>query len=64
MNTETGRIYRDPEEITAAIKRGEPVEPVSEEVARIVEEGHAAINRKERRRLAALARKARKDGNS
>ncbi|HVH53608.1 MAG TPA: hypothetical protein VNA32_05675 [Actinomycetota bacterium] len=40
MNTETGRIYREQEEIEAARKRGEPVVEVSERVAELMELAH------------------------
>lgn len=33
MNTETGRIYRTQAEIDAAIRRGEPLEPIGPGVA-------------------------------
>lgn len=58
MNIETGKIYRTPEEIKAALDRGEPLVPVSDYVAGVVEEGHRAMNRKERRKAAAIARRA------
>jgi hypothetical protein len=44
MNSETGQIYRDPEEIAAAFGRGEPIVAVSEQVARTMEAGKAALN--------------------
>jgi hypothetical protein len=66
MNTDTGKIYRGIE-IDEAIKRGEPVVPVSEEVARLVELGQAAT--KLTGKLAALAKhrkqyKKRRDGRA
>ena len=39
MNTETGDIYRGQAAIDAAIGRGEPVVPVSERVAQLVDAG-------------------------
>ena len=60
MNTNTGQIYRTKEEIEAAKARGEPLVPVSDRVAEIIEAGHRALNRRERRRLAAEARRAAK----
>lgn len=41
MNTETGQIYRGEKEIEAAIKRGEPIVEVSENVAQMVERGQS-----------------------
>lgn len=58
MNTNTGRIYRTPEEIAAARARGEPLAEVSEQVADLMEHGQAAVNRKQRRYKAALIRRA------
>lgn len=54
MNTETGQIYRGEAEIAAARRRGEPIVPVSERVANLMEGG----NRKQRR----AARFGGKDG--
>lgn len=61
MNTDTGQVYRTKSEIDAAFMRGEPLVPVSEDVADAVEAG-MALNRHERRRLAAIERRARKRG--
>lgn len=61
MNTDTGKIYYTKEEIEAARKRGEPIVPVSDEVAMAQMVGQAALsgmNRHERRKAAADARKA------
>ena len=51
MNTETGQIYRDEEEIRAAMLRGENLVEVSERVAQLVEAGQKVLNRAERRDL-------------
>ena len=70
MNTDTGKIYRTPEEVSAARQRGEPIVEASPRVAMLMTlaaeaERFAAVadkliggNRKERRRQAAMARKA------
>ncbi len=58
MNTETGKIYKTAEEIEAARKRGEPLVPISDYVAEVMEAGHTALNRKERRKQKSLARRA------
>lgn len=55
MNPETGRVYRDTQEYLAAIGRGEPLIEISEDVADAVEAG-MALNRHERRRMAAITR--------
>lgn len=56
MNTETGAVYRGDAAVRAAMERGEPIAPISEEVARMVEAGKLALegghrgpNRAERR---------------
>jgi hypothetical protein len=33
MNSDTGKIYTDPDEIRAALRRGEPLEPIGPRVA-------------------------------
>lgn len=43
MNTETGVIYRGQAVIDAAIGRGEPVVPVSERVAGLMEAGQRVM---------------------
>lgn len=35
MNTDTGQIYRQPQEIANALSRGEPLVPVSPKVSRL-----------------------------
>lgn len=56
MNSSTGQIYRGAENIAEAIRRGEPIVPVSEHVADTMEAGQAEMNRRQRR---AAQRKAR-----
>lgn len=60
MNSETGQVYRGLEAILAAEARGEPVVPVSDRVAEAVEVGMKALNRRDRRRIAADARRSAK----
>mgnify|MGYP003596963306 CR=1 FL=1 len=62
MNTDTGALYRTPEEIAAAAARGERIVTIGEEAARVVEAGHEAMNRHERRRAAKLARQKLRKG--
>jgi hypothetical protein len=38
MNTDTGKVYRTPNDIAQAEKRGEHIVPVSERVAELVDE--------------------------
>ena len=67
MNTDTGRIYRTAEEIEAAKKRGEPLVEIATTVADMMEAKRDQIarasrdgqlNRHERRKFAAMERKA------
>jgi len=60
MNSETGQVYRGLEQILAAEGRGEPVVPVSPRVAEAVEVGMHYLNRRDRRRIAAEARRSAK----
>lgn len=55
MNTETGDIYRGVNEIIAAQLRGEPIVPVSEKVAWLMEDAKA-MNRAERREAGIVTR--------
>lgn len=48
MNTDTGQIYEGVE-IKQALDRGEPVVPISKQVAEIVRAGQRVMNRQERR---------------
>ena len=58
MNTDTGRIYTDPNQIKDALRRGEPLEPIGPRVAEfdkngmpyVSPEGHP-VSRKERRAM-------------
>jgi hypothetical protein len=53
MNTETGKVYRTPEDINAAIARGERVEPVSDRVADLMAEArHIRLENLRRERAA------------
>lgn len=47
MNTNTGEIYRGKEHVVAAKARGEPLVPLSEELADILEK----LPKEDRRRL-------------
>ena len=60
MNTDSGRIYQGEEQIRKALARGEPVVPVSERVAELVEAGERYLNRAERRRHEREERRAAK----
>jgi hypothetical protein len=42
VNTDTGKVYRTPNDIAQAEKRGEHVVPVSERVADMADEARAA----------------------
>lgn len=57
MNTDTAQLYYG-QKIREALDRGEPIVPVSAEAARVVEAGHQALNRAERRRIAREERRA------
>jgi hypothetical protein len=58
MNTQTGQIYRNREEARAAMRRGEPVVPISEEVAKLVDDGHTFQNSLSRKKQARIRNKA------
>ncbi len=64
MNVETGQMYRGVDEINAAKERGEPIVEVSERVAKAVEIGMQALNRRERREQAAKDRSKRAAGGN
>ncbi len=59
MNPNTGQVYRG-DAITLAQQRGEPLVPITEEVADRIENGYAALNREERRRRDREARRQQK----
>lgn len=54
MNTETGKIYSNEEDVVAAEKRGEPLVPVSEKAAKRIVSGRKLLAQKiraDRRKL-------------
>lgn len=64
MNTDTGKVYRGEESIAAAKARGEKLAPVSEKVAKAMEEHRArqlvaakALRAQERRTAAKASRR-------
>ncbi len=64
MNVETGQMYRGVDEINAAKERGEPIVEVSERVAKAVEIGMQALNRRERRKQESESRSRRQPGGN
>ena len=62
MNTENGNLYYGEDQIAQAEARGEPIARLGNRAAQVVQAGHDALNRKERRAAARQARSKKKSG--
>lgn len=63
MNLRTGEIYQDGEDIKRAIAGGDPVAPVSPQVAQLVRDGWTYQRQKARRRARNRAARAARKAN-